>query len=88
MNTIKTVGKNVAEAVAKGLDELGIKEENADIGVFFDGDADRALMVDENGRIVFPDFLLGVLAEEELKEHPNQEVYYDLRFSRAVRDAI
>ncbi len=58
------------------------------MGIFFDGDADRALFVDENGEIIPTDLIIGVLAAEELKKHPNEKVYYDLRFSKIIKDVI
>lgn len=65
-----------------------VKENNADLGVFFDGDADRANFVDDTGRIVPVDLLMVLLAEEELKEKKSGNVYYDLRFSKAVPTLI
>ena len=65
-----------------------VKREKADIGIFFDGDADRSYMVDEKGDIVPADMLVGLFAQEELKKYPGERVYFDLRFSKAVRDAI
>jgi phosphomannomutase len=65
-----------------------VKSEKADLGIFFDGDADRAYIIDENGEIVSLDFILALLAEEKLKKFPGQNVYYDLRFSRIVKETI
>jgi phosphomannomutase len=65
-----------------------VKAEKADMGVFYDGDADRSVLIDEKGDIVPPDLLLGLLAVDELKRRPGQKVYYDLRFSRSVKEAI
>lgn len=65
-----------------------VKSEKADLGVFFDGDADRAIMVDENGEIVFTDLLVAALARKELKKYPGEKVYYDLRFSKVVKEII
>lgn len=74
----------------KNLEDLKkkVKDSKSDLGVGFDGDADRAGLVDENGQIVKPDFLLSAIAECELKNHPNQKIYYDLRFSRSVPETI
>lgn len=60
-----------------------VKEDSADLGVFFDGDADRANFVDDLGRIVPIDMLTVLLAQQELKVRSGN-VYYDLRFSKAV----
>ncbi len=65
-----------------------VGDKKADLGIFFDGDADRAIFVDEKSQIVPPDFLLALLAQEELKRHPGEKVYYDLRFSQVVEEVI
>ncbi|RLG14820.1 MAG: phosphomannomutase/phosphoglucomutase [Candidatus Nanohalarchaeota archaeon] len=65
-----------------------IKKTCADIGIFFDGDADRANIVDENGTIVFPDIMLCVLAKEQLKKYPKEKVYYDLRSTKVLKKVI
>jgi phosphomannomutase len=59
-----------------------VLESNADLGVFFDGDADRANFVDEKGKVVPIDLLLILLAKEELK-YKSGNIYYDLRFSKS-----
>lgn len=64
-----------------------VLEQKADLGIFFDGDADRMQAVDEKGQIVPMDLLFCLLAERELMNNPEfmgQEFFYDLRFSRAV----
>jgi len=68
--------------------QKNVKSEKADLGVFFDGDADRSIIVDEKGEIILADLLLCLLAEDELKKHPNKKVYYDLRFSKIAKDVI
>jgi phosphomannomutase len=65
-----------------------VHAEKADLGIFFDGDADRAIFVDDLGRIVPVDLLTVLLAEEELKVNPHQKIYYDLRFSKTVESRI
>ncbi len=59
-----------------------------DFGVCFDGDADRCVVLDENGVTVGCDLLLAALATEALKIAPGAAVVYDLRSSRSVREAI
>ncbi len=72
------------------LDELraAVKETGADLGIAFDGDADRVGFVDETGEIVPMDLVTGLLAQEVLKTEPGALVLYDLRSSDAVREAI
>jgi phosphomannomutase len=65
-----------------------VVEEKADLGIFFDGDADRSLIIDEEGKIIFPDVALGILSAKELKNNPGGKVFYDLRFTKAVGEAV
>jgi phosphomannomutase len=65
-----------------------VVREKADIGVAFDGDADRVGFVDENGSIIGGDIITALLAHEELKSHPKSIVVYDARSSRAVHEVI
>ncbi|MBW2988535.1 phosphomannomutase/phosphoglucomutase, partial [Candidatus Woesearchaeota archaeon] len=65
-----------------------VVEEKAQLGVAFDGDADRVFFVDEQGSIVPADFTTALLAEEMLKKHPGSVVLYDLRSSWVVREVI
>lgn len=74
----------------ENLEDLkaAVKREGADLGVAFDGDADRAGFVDENGRAVGSDLMTGLIAGELLERHPGRAVIYDLRSSRAVAEHI
>jgi phosphomannomutase len=65
-----------------------VKKYSLDFGLAFDGDADRAVVVDERGRPVPPDALGGLIALHMLKETPGATVLYDLRVSRAVPEEI
>ncbi|CAG0996511.1 phosphomannomutase [Myxococcaceae bacterium] len=60
----------------------------ADFGVAFDGDGDRAVFVDETGRPVSSDLVTGLLAASALRREPGGRVLFDLRSSRATREAI
>jgi phosphomannomutase len=63
-------------------------EEGADLGVAFDGDADRCFFVDDTGEFVPGDFVTALLAEAVLEKEHGAKVIYDVRASRAVRETI
>ena len=60
----------------------------ADVGICFDGDADRCVLVDNDGHPVRPDHLAALLARHMLKAAPGGTVAYDLRCSRVVPEEI
>jgi phosphomannomutase len=62
--------------------------EKADIGIAWDGDADRCFFIDGTGEFVSGDFVTALLAEAFLLKHPAATVIYDLRASYAVRDTV
>jgi phosphomannomutase len=62
--------------------------EKADLGIAWDGDADRCFFVDEDGEFVPGDFVTALLAEALLRRNPGASILYDLRASRAVPDTI
>ena len=63
-------------------------EEGADLGVAFDGDADRCFFVDDTGEFVPGDFATALLAESILEKEPGTKVLYDVRASWAVPETI
>jgi phosphomannomutase len=63
-------------------------EEHADLGVAFDGDADRCFFVDDTGEFVPGDFAAALLAEAVLEKEPGAKVIYDVRASWAVPETI
>jgi phosphomannomutase len=65
-----------------------VREHGADLGVAFDGDADRAAFVDEAGRAIGSDLMTGLIAGILLEREPGKVVVYDLRSSRAVAEYI
>lgn len=65
-----------------------VREQNADLGVAFDGDADRAAFVDEMGTAIGSDLITALIAGEQLARSPGKAVVYDLRSSRAVAEYI
>jgi phosphomannomutase len=65
-----------------------VKEEGADLGAAFDGDADRCFFVDDTGEFVPGDFVTALLAEAVLEKEPGAKVIYDVRASWAVPQTI
>lgn len=72
------------------LDELcaEVKKGGYDFGVAFDGDADRAGFVDENGNIIPMDITTALIAQDVLADNPGAVIFYDLRSSWAVKETI
>lgn len=72
------------------LDELRAKakEEKADLGLAYDGDADRVGFVDETGEIIPMDLVTALITKIILKKNPGATILYDLRSSRAVKEII
>jgi phosphomannomutase len=65
-----------------------VVEEEADLGVAYDGDADRCFFVDDRGEFVPGDFATALMAEAILAKAPGEKVIYDVRASWAVPEAI
>ena len=65
-----------------------VREEGADLGIAFDGDADRCFFVDDTGEFVPGDFVTALLAESMLEKEPGGTIIYDVRASWAVRDVV
>ncbi len=70
-----------------------VKKENADIGICFDGDADRVMFVDENGNFISPDLITALIGIYFFKHHPekpgkDKTVLYDVRSSRSVVEYV
>jgi len=68
--------------------ERAVSENGCDLGVAFDGDADRAILIDEQGRYISADKITGLLAPRFLRSEPGATIVYDLRSSWATKEAI
>ncbi len=73
---------NTADLQAK------VRELGADVGLAFDGDADRCFVIDERGEIVSPSVLTALIAERELKKNPGATVIHNLITSKAVPEVV
>ncbi|CAA9364552.1 MAG: Phosphomannomutase [uncultured Nocardioidaceae bacterium] len=65
-----------------------VRQEQADIGLAFDGDADRCFLVDERGEVVSPSVLTALIASRELEREPGATVIHNLITSRAVPEIV
>jgi phosphomannomutase len=63
-------------------------KDKADIGIAWDGDADRVFFIDGSGEFIAGDFVTALLAEAFLIKHPGAKVVYDVRASYAVKDIV
>ncbi len=77
-----TVAKNLEQIIAE------VAKHKADLGIAFDGDADRIGVVDNEGHILFGDQLLVVLARDVLKSHPGGTIIADVKASQVLFDEI
>jgi phosphomannomutase len=65
-----------------------VRAEGAQLGIAWDGDADRCFFIDDTGEFVPGDFLTALLAASVLERKPGAEILYDVRASRAVPDTV
>ena len=65
-----------------------VRTTGADLGIAWDGDADRCFFIDGDGRFVDGDFLTALLARQVLEGRPGADILYDVRASRAVADTV
>jgi phosphomannomutase/phosphoglucomutase len=77
-------------SVEENLQDLiaAVREHNADVGIAFDGDADRLGVVDETGRIIWGDELMILLSREILKENPGATIIAEVKCSQTLFDDI
>ena len=74
----------------KNLQDLSkaVKKHKADIGLAFDGDADRCFLVDEKGDLVNPSALTALIADRALTSDPGSTIIYNLISSRSVKEVV
>jgi phosphomannomutase / phosphoglucomutase len=77
-----TVEKNLQALIAK------VKETQADLGVAFDGDGDRLVVVTPRGDILWPDRLLMLFAKDVLQRNPGADILFDVKCSRLLNQVI
>jgi phosphomannomutase len=65
-----------------------VVRQGADLGIAWDGDADRCFFIDDTGAFVDGDFLTALLADSMLSKQPGGTILYDVRASRAVPDTV
>ncbi|MHB0947193.1 MAG: phosphomannomutase/phosphoglucomutase [Sedimentisphaerales bacterium] len=76
--------------VESNLSQLktAVKKRKADVGICFDGDADRLVVVDETGQTIGCDIMTALLAQYFLEKNPGAAIVYDLRSSWVVREEV
>lgn len=77
-----SIEKNLQDLIAK------VREVNADMGVAFDGDGDRLVVVTPSGTIIWPDQLLMLFARDVLSRNPGADVIFDVKCSRQLNQVI
>ena len=85
--TFKHEPNPLVDANLRQLQEA-VLSNGADLGVCFDGDADRCIFVDEQARVIRCDIVTALLARDFLKSNAGAAVVYDLRSSRVVKEEI
>lgn len=68
--------------------QRAVLEHGADVGLAFDGDADRCFVVDETGRAIPPSAITALIAQRELAKHPGATIIYNCISSRTVPEVI
>jgi len=76
--------------VPENLNDLveTVRKENLDLGIAYDGDADRLMVVDENGRIIWPDILMVLFYKEILSKYPGMPCLFEVKCSQALWEEI
>ena len=79
---------NPFEAAGRTLIVDTVRKTGADVGIIYDGDADRMMVIDENGDFVRPDLMIAVIAKRFLREYPGSAILQDIRTSRGVTETL
>ncbi len=79
---------NPLDAGSRGALKAAVARDRLDVGLIFDGDADRVMFVDEGGRFVRPDLLTALIAAYYLRFEPGAMVLQDIRTSRGVEEHL
>lgn len=74
--------ENLQELIAR------VKSENADLGIAFDGDADRLGVVTNSGRIIYPDHLMMLFAKDVVSRNPGADIIFDVKCTRRLASLI
>lgn len=74
--------KNLIDAIAK------VKEIGADLGLAFDGDGDRVGVITPQGKIIYPDRVMMLFAEDIISRNPGAEIIFDVKCSRLLANVI
>lgn len=74
--------ENLEDLIAK------VKEENADLGLAFDGDGDRVGVVTNQGTIIYPDRLLMLFAKDVVSRNPGADIIFDVKCTRRLTSLI
>ncbi len=74
--------KNLVDAIAK------VKETGADLGLAFDGDGDRVGVITPQGKIIYPDRVMMLFAEDIISRNPGAEIIFDVKCSRLLANVI
>jgi|TARA_Y100000310_G_scaffold309708_2_gene354112 phosphomannomutase/phosphoglucomutase len=77
-----TVPENLKDLIAT------VKSQNADLGIAFDGDGDRLVVVTSDGTIVWPDKLLMLFAKDIVSRNPGCDIVYDVKCTRHLNSII
>jgi phosphomannomutase/phosphoglucomutase len=65
-----------------------VKQENADLGIGFDGDGDRLGVVDANGRLIFADEYMKYFIEDILTKHKDRKIIFDIKCSNSISQLV